>query len=67
MTTKKLQQRIEGIQIVDRARDPEVAHGLEDELLWDFVKLVACGSSDLRTQAKLLLKHKKTPRTRWCA
>ena len=52
--------------------DPEVAHGREDDLLWDFVGDVAKGREDPETLARVANRlvewnTNRPDRTRWCA
>lgn len=57
-------RRVSEILAAYRGNDKELAHGLEDEALWDFVKWRA-GLGDVT--AKRLMRLDRTPRTRWYA
>jgi len=55
---KEIKERVD--EIKQKVGDPEMAHGLEDKLYKDFIKLVAKeGSEPHRTMAKEVLKTSK--------
>ena len=64
---KQLDGYIANIRLVGNS-DPEVAHGLEDNLYETFIKSIAKdGPDNLKKIAKKILKTKKIDFPRWCA
>ena len=66
MNLQEIEQRLK--QISESSGDPESAHGLQDDLLWDFVMHVASLSNiSLAKKAKAVLKARDISFPHWCA
>jgi len=65
MKIEEIKQRVQ--EIAKNAGDPESAHSMEDELLFDFVRLIAEQDSEFSAAAKEVLKVAEIDFPRWCA
>ena len=67
MNLQEIEQRLK--QISESSGDPESAHGLQDDLLWDFVMHVASQQRNLSMakKAKAVLKARDISFPRWYA
>ena len=66
MTIEQIRARIEEIR--SNKSDPDKAHTLEDELLWDFVRYIhSTGNKDglLKEKAELILTSQDIEFQRW--
>jgi len=67
MTIEAVHQKVDKIR--NAAGDDEVAHNLEDGLIWDFVHHAAENSTDpkIKEMALAVMETKKVLFERWCA
>ena len=66
MTPESVREEIDRIRAV--AHDDERAHGMEDDLLWQFVVWCAnTGTPEVRAVANEVLSSQPLPFSRWCA
>ena len=66
MTEIEIKARLAKIEEEARS-DDEVAHSLEDDLYYDFVKDIAKGQSNQSKRARLILTTEEMDFARWCA
>ena len=66
MTYKEFATKLKDLRSMGDS-DPEVRHGEEDNLIWEFVYMVANSPSHFSDIAQLLVEYDKMPRKRWYA
>ena len=68
MTQSEIELAVKEIRERAKAGDYEVAHSLEDELYWEFVKYIAKTDNVVAAKkAKMVLKTQKIVMSRWYA
>jgi len=67
LTVEDVNKRVQ--EVADNTGDPEVAHSMEDALLWEVLEEISEGKHPLNAAeiAQAALKTRKMGFPRWCA